>query len=102
MYLPAVLIDRYCIKQKVGGVGKAVLKDFHIEAEFFYNGSVIGSGYYNVDGNNLQARRKFRAMLNSVPKKMVLNNSVLSNRNSPWALLNPDSLDLEKPASQDR
>jgi len=102
MYLPAVLIDRYCGKQRVAGAGKAVLKDFHIEAEFFHNGSMIGRGYYNVDGSEQQARKKFRMMLNSVPKKMVLNNAVLSHRNSPWALLNPDSLDLEKPASQDR
>jgi len=63
---------------------------------------MIGRGYYNVDGSEQQARKKFRMMLNSVPKKMVLNNAVLSHRNSPWALLNPDSLDLEKPASQDR
>lgn len=115
MFVPAQLIDRFSIDHGVrptartrsnrnakisGGVrasSKRTIRDFVIEAVFTSGGSELGRSYYNAGKGRLNEQsQSFNKLAGSVGSGMILNGSVLSRANSPWALFEPGSFEIEK------
>ena len=93
MFVPAKLLDRYCIPGN-RGIAK---KNFQVEVTFSRGGKVIGQAYCNVPGSSVSAQKmKFEREVKRVPESLILQDAVIPRSRSPWALLTPDNYDLEK------
>ena len=93
MFVPAKLLDRYCVPGN-RGIAK---KNFQVEVTFSRGGKVIGQAYCNVPGSSVSAQKgKFEREVKRVPESLILQDAVIPRARSPWALLTPDNYDLEK------
>ncbi len=95
-FIPARLIDRYCVPGSPGGRG--VNKSaFYVQAKMSCGGSVLATAYGNVSGASPEEKEtNFRNLVSMIPQELKFPNALLPRSKSPWALLAPDNFDLEK------